>query len=64
MALFNLSGDIQAFLLRVTASLDGIDDARRDLQVLIKNANAGVTELRQTIADVKAGLAGHGKPQA
>lgn len=57
MAIFQLSGDIQAFLLRVTASLERIDGAVSEAQLLIRNANAAVTEVRQTLAGARAGMA-------
>lgn len=56
MTLFPFTKDLQAFLLRVTASLDGFDDAVRDARVLMKNANEAVTEIRQAGAAVRAGL--------
>lgn len=60
MALFPFTKDLQAFLLRVTASLDGLDNAIRDAQRLIRNADEGITELRQTVEGLRNGL---GQPQ-
>ena len=61
--MFSLTKDIQAFMLRVTASLDNLDDAVRDAQRLIRNADATVTEVRRTLDGIKAGLAGPQQPQ-
>jgi hypothetical protein len=47
MNLFPLTRDIQAFMLRMTASLERIDNVAAEAQILIRNANDAITEIRQ-----------------
>lgn len=56
MDLFPFTKDIQAFLLRAVASLERLDGAVADAQKLIRNADAGVTEIRETVKAFRAGL--------
>ena len=60
MALFPLTKDLQALMLRATASLERLDGAIADVQRLTKNANEMVTEARQVMAGFRAGIAATG----
>lgn len=51
MELFPLTKDIQAFLLRMTATLERVDGAVGEVQLLAR-------DIRQIIAAVKSALAG------
>lgn len=49
MNFFPLTKDLQAFMLRVTASLERFDNVAAEAQLLIRNANDAVTEVRQIV---------------
>lgn len=62
MAFLSITKDVQAFLLRATASLERIDGAVAEIQLtarearaLFQNANAAVTEVREALARLKGG---------
>ena len=54
--IFSLDDDARVFMARVTQSLDRVDAALLDVKDLAQNLNHGVTELRETVAKVNAGL--------
>jgi hypothetical protein len=52
MTIFPLTKDVQAFLLRMTATLERIDGAVAEAQLLIR-------DVRQVIAAVRSALGDH-----
>lgn len=52
--LFNLDDDVRAFLLRLTATLDNVDNALAEYQQLATEARATIDVLNAEIAAVRA----------
>jgi len=61
-SIFSLDDDARAFMVRVTASLERVDGAVAEGQLLIRESQALIADVRQLLAAFTAAAAMQKKP--